>query len=92
MLWELSRRFLEGDIDDPTLNQTLVEVFFGDFNLCAEFKNLYVYPLANDSKLISKMASSEWSTKNFGALLSEINPASDSDKIIVSESELLFPL
>jgi hypothetical protein len=101
LLWEFSCRFLVGDIDDPTLNQALVEAFFCDFDLCADFKNLYVYPLANEPKLISEipvlisnglLIQKEDADKDFLELLRKmITALPKSDNIIVSESELLFP-
>jgi hypothetical protein len=34
-------------VDDPALNQALVEAFWGDFHLCSAFKKLFVYSRAS---------------------------------------------
>jgi hypothetical protein len=39
----LALLFLLKDINDPTLNRNLLNVFQSDFELCADFKKLYVY-------------------------------------------------
>ena len=47
LLAELSERFLAEGIDDPTLNHALLEALCGDFDLCGEFKRLFVYIAVN---------------------------------------------
>ena len=98
LLWTFSRRFLEGDINDPTLNQALLDAFFGDFDLCGEFKNLYVYPLITEPQLVSQIPGDNnqlqgWYWATFEEILREKIPAIlKSDINVVSESELVFSL
>jgi len=99
LLWIFSRRFLEGDINDPTLNQALLDAFFGDFELCAEFKNLYVYPLITEPQLVSQIPVDSkqlfgWNNIIFEEFLRYNIPAvpKHSGDIVASESDLLFAL
>jgi hypothetical protein len=97
LLWTFSRRFLEGDINDPTLNQALLDAFFGDFHLCGEFKNLYVYPLITEPQLVSQIPVDNkhlfgWNNSAFEEILRYNVPAVSMNtvKIVASESDLLF--
>jgi hypothetical protein len=97
LLWVFSRRFLEGDINDPTLNQALLDAFFGDFELCAEFKNLYVYPLITEPQLVSQIPVDDkevfgWHD-TFEEVLRYVSAVpKNSVDIVASENDLLFAL
>jgi hypothetical protein len=43
LLRELASEYLAGDIDDPELDLALANLLSPRFDLCAEFKRLYVY-------------------------------------------------
>jgi hypothetical protein len=101
LLWVFSRRFLEGDINDPTLNQALLDAFFGDFDLCGEFKKLYVYPLITEPQLVSQIpvdkkqsfSSFGYDNITFEEFLREWIPAIAEPPFniqVAAESDLLF--
>lgn len=58
----LAHQFLVKDIDDPELNATLLQLLQGRFDLCAEFKKLYVYGCTAKRKNLDSAENRDLST------------------------------
>ena len=50
MLLKFAFTFLNDGIESPELNQKLLETFCYDFELCADFKRMYVYSCIHQSR------------------------------------------
>jgi hypothetical protein len=92
---EFSNRFLEEDVDDPALNQALVEAFWGDFHLCSAFKTLFVYsrasPLERRLRFNNLPAWALQSDKIYQILPRVLPDLESSPERVVFENELRFP-
>jgi hypothetical protein len=82
-------------VDDPTLNHALLEAFFGNFQLCADFKNLFVYPQKPLERCLPKVeVLPAWAhqSKTFYDYLPLVLPdLQGSEERVVFESELVRP-
>lgn len=48
----IAKRFIAKDLEDPDLNRELLELLSQKFELCTEFKRIYVYGLDQDRQAI----------------------------------------
>ena len=88
---DLALRFLRDGVDDPRLNRELLELFPHRFDLCAEFKNLYVYgcslnPTLSPAELDGILAGG-WYSKLRG-LLMELHVPPSHISFVTSADEL----
>ena len=93
LLLEFSSRFLEDDVDDPTLNHALLDAFFGDLPLYIAFKKLFVCARASSPKTsptkFDGLPAWALQSKEFHELLPIVLPdLIPSDGNVVFENEL----
>ena len=89
MLLKFALRFLNDGIESPELNQKLLEAFCYDFELCADFKRMYVYSRIHQSRHFLLVFLTTPSSNSLESVLESVSwDFSTSKTHIVSESEL----
>src|SRR5271169_5654463 len=85
-LSDLALQFLQDGVDDPSLNRELVELFPHRFDLCAEFKRLFVYDCSLSPAQIAAIGDGSGLTRLMQAAIQPYEP--DGRLLVTSADEL----